>query len=176
MCSVALLPGKGIFSPAPGIPTTPTTRTSTGNISLPLQSSSRSRLEKGVGDYAQATNERSQALTLPGADRPPPGFSTHGSASSDRFGLLWFVISQYSNATKDTPPMPGKDGKLAANRRSFLKTTVVGGTAATLTPLYPALGAAREIVSAAPAPDIKPFELDEITISDLQGGMKSGRS
>ena len=71
--------------------------------------------------------------------------------------------------------MPGKDGKLAANRRSFLKTTVIGGTAATLTPLYPALGAAREIVSAAPAPDIKPFELDEITISDLQGGMKSGK-
>src|ERR1019366_10637027 len=74
-----------------------------------------------------------------------------------------------------SPPMPGKDGKLAANRRSFLKTTVIGGTAATLNPLYPALGAAREIVSAAPAPDIKPFELDEITISDLQGGMKSGK-
>jgi amidase len=44
-----------------------------------------------------------------------------------------------------------------------------------MTPLYPALGAAREIAPAAPTPDIRPFELDEITISDLQDGMKSGK-
>jgi amidase len=68
-----------------------------------------------------------------------------------------------------------KDAKLAANRRSFLKTALIGGTAATMTPLYPALGAAREIASAVPGPDIKSFELDEITISDLQDGMKSGK-
>jgi amidase len=90
----------------------------------------------------------------------------------DYYGSLFPNIQTLQRIS---PPMPGKDGKLAANRRSFLKTTVIGGTAATLTPLYPALGAAREIVSAAPAPDIKPFELDEITISDLQGGMKSGK-
>jgi amidase len=71
--------------------------------------------------------------------------------------------------------MPRKNVKLAANRRSFLKATLVGGAAATLTPLYPALGAARETASASPAPEIKPFELDEITISDLQDGMKSGK-
>jgi amidase len=62
-----------------------------------------------------------------------------------------------------------------ASRRSFLKTTVIGGTAATLAPLYPALGAAREIARPEPKPDIKAFELDEMTISDLQDGMKSGR-
>ena len=38
-----------------------------------------------------------------------------------------------------------------ASRRSFLKTTVIGGAAATLTPLYPALG--RHARSATPAPN-----------------------
>jgi amidase len=71
--------------------------------------------------------------------------------------------------------MPQNDAKLTANRRSFLKTTLIGSAAATLTPLYPALGAARETASSTAVPDLKPFELDEITISDLQDGMKSGR-
>jgi amidase len=71
--------------------------------------------------------------------------------------------------------MPQNDAKLTANRRSFLKTTLIGSAAATLTPLYPALGAARETASPTTVPDLKPFELDEITISDLQDGMKSGR-
>jgi amidase len=71
--------------------------------------------------------------------------------------------------------MPRKDTKLGAHRRSFLKTALIGSAAATLTPLRPALGAAREITNAVPVPDTKPFELDEITISDLQEGMKSGK-
>jgi amidase len=42
--------------------------------------------------------------------------------------------------------------------------------------VYPALGAAREITPAKPStPDVKPFELDEITIPELQDGMKSGK-
>ena len=65
--------------------------------------------------------------------------------------------------------------KLPANRRSFLKTALIGGAAAAMAPLYPALGAAREIAPTAPAPSIKPFELDEITIPDLQDGMKSSK-
>lgn len=68
-----------------------------------------------------------------------------------------------------------KSHKLAADRRSFLKTTLMGSAAATLTPLYPALGAAREIVSSTPPSEIKSFELDEITIPELQDGMKSGK-
>jgi amidase len=85
-----------------------------------------------------------------------------------------------SCSTKDSPIMPRpillqKDAKLAANRRSFLKTTLIGSAAATLTPLYPALGAAREIAPVSPAPDIKAFELDEIAVSGLQDGMKSGK-
>jgi amidase len=84
-----------------------------------------------------------------------------------------------SHSTKDSPIMlrpilPQKDAKLAANRRAFLKTTLIGSAAATLT-LYPALGAAREIAPVSQASDIKPFELDEITVSSLQDGMKSGR-
>jgi amidase len=62
----------------------------------------------------------------------------------------------------------------AADRRSFLQTALATGAAAVL---YPALGAGREIIgSVVPQPaDVKPFELDEITIPELQDGMKSGR-
>ena len=60
-----------------------------------------------------------------------------------------------------------------SSRRNFLQTTAVVGAAATL---RPALSAARGIAPAAePATDVKPFELDEITIAELQDGMKSGR-
>ena len=71
--------------------------------------------------------------------------------------------------------MPRNNAKLAANRRSFLKAAACGGAAATLTPLYPALGAAREIVPGASAPEVKSFELEEITIAELQDAMKSGK-
>jgi amidase len=92
--------------------------------------------------------------------------------------------------SKDThEPMPRKRNSTTpdANRRSFLQSALMCGTVATLTPLYPALGAAREGSSAPSStlssragetgvpPDVKAFELDEITISDLQDGMKSGR-
>jgi amidase len=71
-----------------------------------------------------------------------------------------------------------------ASRRRFLRAALTtGGTAA----LYPALGAGRVVAAAAkPATpavgasqgrpfEVKPFELDEITIPELQDGMKSGR-
>jgi len=78
-----------------------------------------------------------------------------------------------------------------SNRRSFLQTTLVSGAAAAISSaLYPAFGAAREVStsrtpgpsaaesSGSPdvkAPDVKRFELDEITIAELQDGMKSGK-
>ena len=71
--------------------------------------------------------------------------------------------------------MPRKAAPLGVHRRSFLKTALIGGAAATVASPYPALGAAREVVSVPPAPGVKPFELDEITIADLQDGMKSGK-
>jgi amidase len=61
------------------------------------------------------------------------------------------------------------------NRRSFLKSTVIGSAATTLASAYPALGAARVIATETQAEDIKAFELDELSISELQDGMKSGK-
>jgi amidase len=111
------------------------------------------------------TGESGNLLLL---DRDSARFLTHE--------LLCFVeILQTSRPAKDPSIMPRKDTKLAPNRRAFLKTTLIGSVAATLTPLYPALGAAREISPAVTSRDIKPFELDEIAISDLQDGMKSGK-
>src|SRR2546427_9117995 len=57
-------------------------------------------------------------------------------------------------------------------RRSFLQTSVLGGMSAAL---LPALAGAHVLAAAAPAPDTPPFELDEITIADLQAGMSSGK-
>jgi amidase len=73
--------------------------------------------------------------------------------------------------------MPGQqnDAKLNGDRRSFLKTVAIGGSAAALNPLYPALGAAREMEVEASSSGVGSFELDEITIPDLRDGMKSGK-
>jgi amidase len=62
----------------------------------------------------------------------------------------------------------------AVGRRSFLQTALTASAAVTV---YPALSAAREINSgpAASPAEVKPFELDEITIPELQDGMKSGK-
>ena len=64
--------------------------------------------------------------------------------------------------------------RLDSSRRKFLQNVVTTGAAAAA---YPALGAARDIsrTPASPAAEVKPFELDEITISELQDGMKSGK-
>src|SRR5580698_3444931 len=67
------------------------------------------------------------------------------------------------------PPVPS-----LPSRRRFLQTALTtGGTVA----LFPALGAGRVVTPPAEsaAPDIKPFELEEITIAELQDGMRSGR-
>ena len=85
--------------------------------------------------------------------------------------------------------MPRKTAskKPAADRRSFLQTTLMAGAAAVSASLCPALTAARDISSDKSIPpsaarfsmptvaEMKPFELDEITITDLQDGMKSGK-
>jgi amidase len=57
-------------------------------------------------------------------------------------------------------------------RRNFLKGSLVGGVA---TAMYPALGAAREVLPALPPAEVRSFELEEATIDDLQEGMKSGK-
>jgi amidase len=66
--------------------------------------------------------------------------------------------------------------KNSASRRSFLQSAVVTAGASAL---YPALGAARAVASSSsrvvPDPEVRSFELDEITIPELQDGMKSGK-
>jgi amidase len=71
--------------------------------------------------------------------------------------------------------MAKNNRQIRGSRRSFLKTALVGGAAASVIPLCPGLGAAREVASVLATPEIKPFELDEITIAELQDGMSSGR-
>ncbi len=62
----------------------------------------------------------------------------------------------------------------SSSRRNFLQTALTTTAAAALTP---ALGAARVRGSAEAQRsfDVKPFELEEITISDLQDGLNSGK-
>jgi amidase len=57
-------------------------------------------------------------------------------------------------------------------RRHFLRTSALAGVGATV---LPALAAASNLPCAASTPEIKPFELDEITTADLQAGMASGK-
>ena len=61
-----------------------------------------------------------------------------------------------------------------SSRRKFLRHAVIASSAAAA---YPALGAARDITHPAKAlaGEVKPFELDEITIAELQDGMNSGK-
>jgi len=69
--------------------------------------------------------------------------------------------------------------KTRPNRRSFLQSALLGGVAASLTPAYGVGAAARDLTertpnAATPLPaEVKPFELDEVTIPQLQDGMKS---
>jgi amidase len=61
-----------------------------------------------------------------------------------------------------------------SSRRGFLQTTLASGAALALPP---AVSTAREVTRSpeAGAPGLKPYELEEITITELQEGMKSGR-
>src|SRR5579864_865291 len=59
-------------------------------------------------------------------------------------------------------------------RRHFLQTSVLAGAGAAVLPtLAPAARAAG--APQAPQPEIRAFELDEITIADLQAGIASGK-
>ena len=58
-------------------------------------------------------------------------------------------------------------------RRRFLQTSLFGGVGAAI---LPALASARELTDGSTsASQVRPFELDEVTIADLQAGMSSGK-
>jgi amidase len=62
------------------------------------------------------------------------------------------------------------DGDTAPDRRRFLQTGLLGG----LTVALPARAEAQERTSSRDS-EIRPFELDEITVGELQDGMTSGK-
>jgi len=69
---------------------------------------------------------------------------------------------------RSAPEIPG--------RRRFLQTGLLGGVAVAAGPvLHTAFGVSRGKAAAAEAADVSAFELDEITIGELQDGMKSGK-
>jgi len=57
-------------------------------------------------------------------------------------------------------------------RRRFLQISALAGVSVTISPT---LADARDVACPAQPPEIKPFELDEITIDNLQAGMVSGK-
>ncbi len=59
------------------------------------------------------------------------------------------------------------------NRRNFLKAGLTAGAAVVACP--PLASADEATASPAPGPSVRPFELDESTIADLQNGMNSGK-
>jgi amidase len=74
-----------------------------------------------------------------------------------------------------------KNSVKSSNRRSFLQSTLAGGAVAAVSPvLLPALAGARTNAVIPHPPtygsvSVQPFELDEITIPELQDGMYSGK-
>jgi amidase len=79
------------------------------------------------------------------------------------------ALINHSNKDKDDEVF----GCSSAHRRRFLRTSALAGVSAAV---LPALAGAREVAAfPAPEPEIKPFELDEITIADLRAGMASGK-
>ena len=74
-----------------------------------------------------------------------------------------------------------KNGGKSSSRRTFLQSTLVGGAAAAISPtLLPGLADATSAVRVSrTVPNevnpVKTFELDEITISELQDGLNSGK-
>ncbi|MGC2752056.1 MAG: amidase [Candidatus Acidiferrum sp.] len=69
-----------------------------------------------------------------------------------------------------------KKGPAMAERRKFLKASLLGGVAAAAAPiLQPVAKASSRAEIAARAAEVPAFEFDEITIGELQEGMKSGK-
>jgi amidase len=65
----------------------------------------------------------------------------------------------------------GNRGKSKFSRRSFLEIVGVAGATATALPALGSEGAP----SHPPLPEVRPFELDETTVSAIQKGMKAGK-
>lgn len=71
------------------------------------------------------------------------------------------------------PEHTPNSGSRHIDRRDFLKTGLTGGIFAAT---FPGLATAKKTdPPSPPSPEIKPFELDEITIAELQAGLTTGK-
>jgi amidase len=82
------------------------------------------------------------------------------------------IVGLWFNSGSSWETMPSSDS--APSRRRFLQAAVTTGGAAAL---FPALSAGRVVAppTASAAPEVKAFDLEEITIPELQEGLKSGK-
>jgi amidase len=86
------------------------------------------------------------------------------------------IESAETGAAKSVEGARGKREAQIPGRREFLQASLLGGVVAVAGPvLQPVFGASRANAAAAEAADVPTFELDEITIGELQDGMKSGK-
>jgi amidase len=81
-------------------------------------------------------------------------------------------VSETANLAQNCANIQGPE---IPARRKFLQASVIGVVAAVAPPLRPLLRAARENSLAGRPADLGSFEFDEITIAELQDGMKSGK-
>ena len=86
------------------------------------------------------------------------------------FGAEAFGDSGGGNRVREEKKLP------AAGRRKFLQTSLLGSAAVVAGPaLQPAFGTQSKLAPCGESFEVAPFELDEITIDELQEGMKSGK-
>ena len=84
--------------------------------------------------------------------------------------------AEQKGVAKSVKDPRGERGAETSGRRRFLQAGLLGGVAAAAGPvLQPVFGSPRGNAAAAKAADVPAFELDEITIGELQDGMKSGK-
>ncbi len=90
--------------------------------------------------------------------------------TNEKFGAAgWGAAKSVDNAQ-------GNGAAETPGRRRFLRASLLGGAAAAAGPvMQPAFGASWRDAATAEAADVPAFELDEITIGELQDGMKSGK-
>jgi amidase len=80
------------------------------------------------------------------------------------------------SAAKSEDSKRGKSEVETPGRRRFLQGGLLGGAAIAASPvLQPVFGSSREKLATAQAAEVPAFELDEVTIGELQDGMNSGK-
>ncbi len=95
-----------------------------------------------------------------------------------REGAVFSEPEVGDGAAKSAERGRGKRASEIAGRRKFLQASLLGGLSVAAGPaLEPTFGASRSNAaeSAAEAANVPTFEFDEITIGELQDGMKSGK-